>query len=418
MSEHSQPRAVRGPEQRAPEYELLSREGAAEPFGIYQRIREQAPVYWSRVMHCWLIMGYEEVTQSFRHPLLSSRRVEQTLEVQLQHLAPSSKKDVLRLSKKLITMKDVPEHIFTRKWTGRGFGPHLLATWRPLVQRVVDEVLEKVRGREGMDVVKDFAEPIPAQVMAGLFGVSPSDQEHFHQCAERVAAFFGGASRALEQAVPVANKAIGELELYFQQRIAEQRSRPEDNLLGLWLAGHEGQELDVEDVVAQCIAAIVGGNITTADQIAIGVDVLLRHPEQLRKLREQPELFKPAMEELLRFDSSVPFMHRVVQDDFELGGQRLKKGQMVFLGLTAANHDPTVYEEPERFDVTRKPGQHLGYGTGRHVCLGIHLARVELELGLGTLFTRMPDLRLDSARPARPRFNWVTRGYESLPVRF
>nr|UYH37516.1 cytochrome P450 [Myxococcaceae bacterium MCy9487] len=403
---------------QAPELGLLTREGAIRAAEIYRQIREASSVSWSQTFMGWLIMGHAEVTSAFRHALLSSERVEATLEPQLRRAAPGTTEHLLRFTKKFITMKDGNAHAATRKWSSRGFGPQRLASWRPVVEQVTRELLDAVQARGELDVVKDFAEPLPGRVITALFGVAPADQPMFHECSELIAAFFGGALHQMELAAPRANAAIMRLDAYFRRRIAQERQQPGEDLLGLWIAGHEGAELDEEDVVAQCIATLVGGNITTSDQLAIGARVFLENPEQLRLLREQPELGRQAAEELVRFEGSVPFMHRIVKEDFEFGGKPFKKGQTAFLGITSGSHDPRVFDAPERFDILRKPGPSLGYGTGRHTCLGIHLARLELEVALGMLFQRMPGLRLDEQRPPRVKFNLLTRGLESLKVRF
>ncbi|WP_158625189.1 cytochrome P450 [Corallococcus terminator] len=403
---------------QAPELGLMTREGAVRAADIYQRIREAAPVSWSPTFMGWLIMGHAEVTSAFRHPQLSSERVDATLEPQLRRAAPGTTDHLLRFTRRFITMKDGTAHATTRRWASRGFGPQRLASWRPVVERTTHDLLDAVATRGELDVVKDFADPFPGRVITALFGVAPADQAMFHECSERIASFFGGALHQMEAAAPRANAAIARLDAYFRGRLAQERHQPGEDLLGLWIAGHEGAELDEEDIVAQCIATLVGGNITTTDQLAIGARVFLEHPEQLRLLREQPELARPAAEELVRFEGSVPFMHRIVKEDFEFGGKPFKKGQTAFLGITSGNHDPRVFEAPERFDILRKPGPNLGYGTGRHTCLGIHLARLELEVALQTLFQRLPGLRLDERRPPRVKFNLLTRGLESLMVRF
>jgi len=190
-------------------------------------------------------------------------------------------------------------------------------------------------------------------------------------------------------------------------------------MLSTMVHAQEEGRLDEGELIANAILILTAGHITTVDQLSNGVHALLTHPEQLRKLRENPSLMKSAVEEMLRFCPAVPFIHRIAAEDFELHGRKIQKGQLVFLGMAAANRDPAVFPEPERFDITRQNNKHLSFAFGPHMCLGAPLARVELEIGLAALLERMPDLRLDEAQPPRIKCNsLVFRGFEALPVRW
>ena len=200
--------------------------------------------------------------------------------------------------------------------------------------------------------------------------------------------------------------------------MVQRRCKPGHDLMSLFLAQQEQGLWDEEDLSAQCVMILVGGHVTTIDQLCNGAHALLKHPAQWQKLREQPELIHAAVEEVLRYDTSVPFIHRIARENLVIRGQHIPKGQFVFLGLASANHDPEQFSNPERFDITRTPNRHVAFGHGPHLCLGGELARRELEIGFGTLFRRLPDLQF-AAQPAELRCeSLLLRGFKSMPLVF
>ena len=171
----------------------------------------------------------------------------------------------------------------------------------------------------------------------------------------------------------------------------------------------------MEDVIAHCVVLMFGGHVTVIHQLSNGMHALLTHPDQYRTLQDHPELLPAAVEEMMRYDVSAPWVHRLVTDDIEIGGQQLRAGQMVYLGMGAANHDPEHFEHPEVFDITRSPNPHLTFGLGHHRCLAAPLARKELEIGVAQLLARFPQLRLDpDSPPCRQYENLILRGFSSM----
>jgi cytochrome P450 len=270
-----------------------------------------------------------------------------------------------------------------------------------------------------MDLIADLAGPLPAIVIAELFGIPPQDRELFHQWSMAGARFFGGAVGDPQEAARAANEASLRQERYFGDLLEERRRRPGDDLMSLLVRGQAEGRLTAEEVCAQCHLLLAAGHITTMDQLGNTVLALLNNPGQWGRLRDDPSLVRSAAEEGLRYDGTAQLLQRIACADLVLRGRTIRQGDLLYLSLGAANRDPEVFPEPDRFFVGRDDNRHLAFGAGPHSCLGMTLARRELEVSLGRLAGRMPRLRFDKQRPPRRRTdNLVFRGLESLPVRF
>jgi cytochrome P450 PksS len=241
----------------------------------------------------------------------------------------------------------------------------------------------------------------------------------FHQWAMEIARFFGGAIGDPEKAARAANQAILNHERYFLDLLEQRQRRPGDDVMSLLLQGQAEGRLSAEEVCAQCIGLLAAGQVTTMYQLGNAALALLKNPEQWRRLRDDSGLVRSALEEGLRYDPALQLIQRIAREDLRLRGQTIRKGDLVYLSLGAANRDPEVFAEPDRFDVGRSDNRHLTFGAGPHLCLGMTLARREMEVALGRLVVRMPRLRFDEERPRRRRADSLGfRGLESLPVRF
>jgi cytochrome P450 len=332
---------------------------------------------------------------------------------------PALAADFTRINKRMMIMKDGPEHHRLRVLGNHAFTPSALQRWQSVIERVVDELLDAALPRGRMDVIDDLARPLPAIVIAELFGIPPEDRELFHQRSMAGARFFGGAVGDPEEAARAANEAARNQERYFLDLLEQRRRRPGDDLMSLLLQGQAEGRLTAEEVCAQCMMLLGAGHITTMDQLGNTVLALLNNPEQLDRLRDDPALVRPAVEEGLRYDGTAQLLQRIARADLRLRGQTIRHGDLLYLSLGAANRDPEVFIEPDRFDIGRADNRHLAFGAGPHLCLGMTLARRELEVSLGRVMQRMPRLRFDEQRPMRRRADsMVLRGLESLPVRF
>jgi cytochrome P450 len=403
---------------RQPEtYPLTDPAFLEDPYPVYHRMRQQDPVYWSETLGHWVLTRYDDVLAAARHPALSSARTEVFVRAQLRGTDPALAGDFTRLITGTMLMKDGPEHHRLRVLGNHAFTPSVLGRWQPLIERVVDNLLDAALPRGRIDLIDDLARPLPAIVIAELFGIPPEDRETFHYWSMASARFFGGAVGDPEQAARAGNEAARQLERYFRE--LQQGWRPGDDLMSLLLQGQAEGRLTAEEVSSQCIVLLNAGHTTTMDQLGNTVLALLHNPEQWGRLRHDPALVRSAVEEGLRYDAAVFLLQRIAREDLSLRGQTIHEGDLLYLSLGAANRDPEVFAEPDRFDVGRADNRHLAFGAGPHLCLGMTLARRELEVALGRLVRRMPRLRFDEERPVRRRADsLVFRGLESLPVRF
>ena len=252
-------------------------------------------------------------------------------------------------------------------------------------------------------------------IICELMGIPAEDGDTLRRWAKANGKFRGLSRGDVEAAPREANEATVQIERYFLD-LVEQRRRPGDDLVSVLVAGHEEGRLSAAEVSAQCRLLFGAGHQTLIDLVCNGVHAFLSHPEQLRALRADPALIGPAVEEVLRYEPSVAFQHKVAAVDLEIGGQVIREGEAVLLGIAAANRDPEVFADPDCFDICRVARPHLSFATGAHACLGMGLARVELEVALPTLFRRFGHLCLDPEAPRRHRTTLFFRGFDALPV--
>jgi cytochrome P450 PksS len=390
-----------------------------DPYPVYHRMRQQDAVHWSDALGHWVLTRYDDVLAATRHPALSNATSEVFVRAQLRGSDPALAADYARVTTGMMLMKDGPDHRRLRVLGNHAFTPSALQRWQAVIERVVDDLLDAAQPRGRMDLIADLAAPLPAIVIAELFGIPPEDRETFHTWSMAAARFLGDAVGDPEEAARAANEAIVQEERYFRDLLKERRRRPGDDLVSLLLEGQAEGRLTAEEVCAQCILLLSAGHITTMDQLGNTVLALLKDPKQMCRLRDEPGLVPSATEEGLRYDGTVQLIQRIAREDLTLRGQTIHTGDLVYLALGAANRDPEVFPEPDRFDVGREDNRHLAFGAGTHVCLGMTLARRELEVALGRLVRRMRRLRFDEERPIPRRSDsLVFRGLESLPVRF
>lgn len=388
-------------------------------YPMLARLRSAHPVYWSDQLNAWVVTRYPDVLAALRDPVMSNRRMELVVGYQLRDSDPAIAKDYERVCLDMMLFRDGADHHRPRALGNRGFTPSVLERARPVIQRVVDHLLDSVQATGRMDANTDFAQPLPALTIAELFGIPKSDRDLFQKWSDAAAFFLGGNLTDPPREAKAANDGVLALEAYFLNLIKQRQGKPGDDLLSLLLAGQAEGRLSAEEVSAQCILILIAGHVTTIDLTANAINALLEHPDQWRALVADPSKVPAAVEEALRYDTAVPFIYRIVRGDTTIGGQKMKPGQVVYIGLSAANRDPAVFPDPDVFDLARpNKGDHLSFASGPHVCLGAGLARRELETALTALVQRMPNLRRGSAPPRRRCENIIFRGFYSLPVEF
>ena len=295
---------------------------------------------------------------------------------------------------------DPPVHETLREPVGRAFTPRRIEALLPRISAIVDSHLDRVARASEPEIVRDLALPLPAIVIAELLGVPAEDRDRFQAWSRQLAGVvFGAVERGARDAAAAAGAA--EFTRYFRALVRERAQQPGDDLVSALVPAPGARRgLDEDLLVGACSMLLFAGHETTTTLIANGVALLLEHPEQIERLRADPGLVETATEEILRFRGPARAMIRYVGEPHERGGHTLEPGQRVCLALAGANHDPTVFPAPERFDVGRTPNPHLGFGHGRHFCLGAHLARAEARIAVGALVERFPRLRLAAERVA------------------
>ncbi|HEX5747718.1 MAG TPA: cytochrome P450 [Archangium sp.] len=402
----------------------VSPKNLLEPLPLYKRLREVDPVYWSDAVHAWFITRYDDVLNCFRDPRLSANRMAfyQAQLGPLEQIGPGLIDNLMWSLSHQMSMRDGPEHIRMRRQTSAGFSPQALDAWRPAIRQTAEQLVDRVMQQGRMDVVKAVSTQLPPIVIAEFLGIPREDRDRFLEWSHPIADF--NAPAAGTDVVALAresNKAIGELVQYLKGLIEERRHNPGQDALSKMLQEQAAGRMTLDELVSNTSLILFAGHTTTTDQISNGLYALLTHPEELQKLQSDLGLVKSAVEEMLRFSPAVPFMHRIASETFELRGKTIKKGDVVFMGLAAANRDPQAFPDPDRFDISRDHlhNKHMAFTFGPHHCIGAGLARRELEITFEVLLTRLPGLRLDEEQaPQLKCHSLMFRGFESLPVRW
>jgi cytochrome P450 PksS len=328
-------------------------------------------------------------------------------------------KDYIDVTGRMMLMTDGAQHARLRRHANPRFSVQAIDDFRPMIHETVGALLDQVQEAGRMDLVKDFSGQLPLRIIMELFAIPKEDWGDFQKWSNILVNYFGAPMGDAKEEARRANEATVLLREYLTGIIRERRAKPGSDMLSLMIHAQEEGRLDEDELVANTILFLPAGYVTTVDQISNGVHALLTHPEQLHRLKEDPSLFKTAVEEVFRFAPTVLFMHRIAMEDIELRGRTIQRGQLVFLGMSAANRDPAIFKDPDRFDITRESNRHVSFGFGPHMCLGTTLARREIEIALSTLFQRMPGLRLDNDQPARIKCNSILfRGFDALPLRW
>lgn len=374
----------------------------ADPYPAYARLRAEHPVYWCEPWRSWIVTRYADVMAMLNAPARYSSAGRQT---PLLDRLPASEQERLRPLRRIFAAggllnSDPPDHTRVRRLVQRAFTPRIVAGLRPSVERIVAALLAGADRSGRLEVVGELAYPLSMRVIAELLGVPPSAGPDayrlFRDYAQALRAYFDGNGHlSAENALRVQSTTLAVYDR-FRGLLAERRAAPRDDLLtALAGANESGDFLSEEELLATCAILFQAGHETTANLIANGLFTLLRHPEQMALLRDDPALLPGAIEEMLRWVGSVPAVRRVVTAEVEVHGVRLRRGQLVNLVLASANRDPAAFADPERFDIRRPAAElrHVAFGHGVHFCIGAALARLETSIALPALLARRPALR-------------------------
>ena len=390
----------------------MAPEFVADPYPTYHRLRAEDPVHQSP-LGFWVLTRYEDVVSTLRDPRLIKEPIAAFVAARFGLQAPPLGMGLSMLD------RDPPDHTRLRGLVSKAFTPRVIEQMRSHIQQIVDGLLDRVQGDRGMDLIEQFAYPLPVIVICEMLGVPVADHERFKGWGLDIAR--GLDAIMLPPDSPVAERSVlarRALADYFRGLIAERRRAPRDDMLsGLIAAEEAGDKLSEDELLATCILLLVAGHETTVNLIGNGSLALLRHPDQLRRLREDPGLIVTAVEELLRFDGPVQRTARIPSEDVTIGGKIIGKGEMVMPFIGAADRDPAQFPDPDRLDIGRTENRHIAFGWGIHFCIGAPLARVEGQIAINTLLRRMPRLTLATAEPQH-RQSLTLRGLTSLPVSF
>jgi cytochrome P450 len=388
-----------------------------DPYAYYRALRSEAPVHYDRHSGEVILTRYRDVVTALKDPRLSSRRVVET-GIPVPNFFLWAMRPVSGLLARQMLFSDPPDHTRLRGLANRAFTPRAVQVMRPTVERIADELLQRVDDSPEVDLIRDYAVWLPLLVIAEMLGVPTQHRAAFKVWSDDLALFIGGSTRPLPVVLSRAARGVFQLRRYFRGLLRQRRrSAPVDDLLGALIAVEEkGDTLTEDELLANAILLLAAGHETTTNLIGNGMLALLRHPDQLQLLRTQRELMGSAVEELLRYESPVQWTGRVTLEPVEIDGYRVAAGQTVAIGVGAANRDPAQFTEPDRLDVRRRDNSHLAFGHGIHFCLGSALARLEGEVALGALLDHYPEIRLADG-PIHWHENFTLRGLKSLPVR-
>lgn len=394
-------------------YQLLDPEVLANPYPLYQRLRTEVPVYWDPYLHVWVVTRYADVITVLHH--FSANRTpspEQLAAIGLAELGP-----LAQVMVKQMLFMDAPDHTRLRGLASTAFTPARVEALRSHIREILDNLMEPLLDAGHMDVIADLAAPLPAIVTAEMMGVPTTDADQLKEWSADFAEVLGNFQHNPDRASRTL-KCVEEMTSYYREAIQSQRVQPCDGLINALLTAEiDGDRLTEEEIIASCIVTMVGGQETTTNLIGNGVLTLLRHPDQLERLRNDLTLIQSAVEELLRYESPSQHTARICPADTELGGKMIRKGQAVIAVMGAGNRDPERFPDPDRLDLGRTDNRHLAFGWASHFCFGAPLARIEGQLVFEAIASRLSNLSLEPG-PLVWRDNLGLRGLTSLPVRF
>lgn len=394
--------------------ELLTPSFFADPYPVYARMRDQGPVYWSERLRRLVVVHYRECEAGLRDPRWSKQMVPALMENRPESARAELAPMVNALSRQML-FADPPDHTRLRSLVNKAFTPRTVEGLRSRIAEITGRLLDQVAGRGEMDVIRDFAYPLPATVICEMLGIPLEQRDQFKRWSDDVAAWIGNMEGDPEIDRRT-QRSLAEAGDYFAAFGAELRENPRDDLMSALVhAEEDGDGLSLEELMANAMLLLAAGHETTTNLIGNGLLALLRNPEQLQRLRQDPQLAGTAVEEFLRYDSPAQLVARLAVTEMEVAGQALPPGTVVGYLLGAANRDPRQFENADQLDVGRQNNKHLSFAHGIHFCLGAALARAEGEIALTAILDRLGNLQLAAAE-VRFAPNFTLRGLESLPV--
>ncbi|MBN9415137.1 MAG: cytochrome P450 [Candidatus Eremiobacteraeota bacterium] len=388
---------------------LVDPEKLRNPFPDYEYYRREKPVFFYEPMNAWFVFRYADVDKLFHDERLSNNRMTGYVPSALPAYREALEWLFSNYFRHWLLSLDGEAHRRLRRQLQPHFSERAVAAWVPVIEQTTHQLLDRVAGQGHMDFSLDFAYELPVLVISSILGVPAGEQRRIIKWSDHLANYFN-VIPATEQTSSEMVESTREMIDYLENLLQQRRKEPREDLFSAMAAN------DLEDavIVANAMVLLVAGHETTRNLMGSCLSLLLRNPDQLERLRGDMTLLPRAVEETLRMEPANPIMARLIAEDFEYQGAALQKGQLLFLGIGSANRDPEFVADPERFDIGRKPGKHLGFGSGPHFCIGSILAKREATIALRELLTRFPNLRSNGPE------EWTTqagmRGPLRLPV--
>ncbi|HIF92883.1 MAG TPA: cytochrome P450 [Myxococcales bacterium] len=375
-----------------------------DPYATYRAMRDEAPVMHVPGLGFWAVSRYADVQTALREPeTFSSRR--------------SLDSDDGLSNVPMIVIMDPPRHGELRSLLSRAFTPRRVDEFAKRIREISIELIEQFIEAGSCDLWRDFSAPLPTIVIAELLGVPPEDREMFKEKSTALVKMVGPGMDMDPAALESSSNPVMELAGYLASIFDEKRKNPTDDLMGALLAAEvNGKRLDQAELVGFAVLLLIAGNETTTNLISNAAVLLDQHPDQRAYMFEDPARIETAVDEFLRFESPVQGLERIVTQELTLGGEKLKRGDKVFLMVGAANRDERVIENPDEFNIRRTPNPHLAFGWGGHFCLGANLARMETRIAFEEIAKRLPEYHVSA--PTERLYSGAFRGLLSVPIEF
>lgn len=390
--------------EESPKNALFTPDFTQNPYPVYARLREEEPIaqlMFPDGQFGWMITRYEDAAEVLK----DNRFIKDMTKV-----FGSGSQSIFTSN---MLFSDPPDHRRLRGLVQQGFTPKLVESMREHIQQIADGLLDAIEGKDRMSLIDDYAFPLPIIVISEILGVPIEDQDKFRVWSNSII----GASNAEEG--PDVYRHMQEFTEYLGHWFAKVRENPGDDLISQLISAEEaGEKLSEQEIYGVVALLIIAGHETTVNLIGNGMISLLQHPDQLEKLRENPDLIKSAIEEMLRYNGPVEFStSRWAGEDLEFRGNQMKRGDLVVVALDSANRDGDHFSDPDLFDITRERSRHLAFGHGIHMCLGAPLARLEGEIAINTLLRRFPNIRMrEDADALEWRPGMIVRGVKEIPL--
>lgn len=394
--------------------DLFTPDLIANPHPVLHQLRAHSPITWVEPLHGYLLTRHADIVAALKDRRLVPANMGQGLDRLSQEerdeLAP-----VWQSVQLWMGHTDETDHLRFQQLLKRYFTPSTVNKLRPRVRELAEELIAAVKDQGGMDVVRDLAYPLPANVIAEMLGMPTDERERLQEWSKDILALFAPADM---DALRRCQRSVLEMQDYVRGLVAARRADPRDDLISTFVAAEAEGVVNEDEIVANCVLLLFAGHETTANLIANGLVLLFENPDQFELLKQRPELMASAVEEMLRCDGPAGVIIRVAAEPVEIAGREIPAGTNVYLAMLAGNRDPEVFADPDEFDITRTPNRHTAFGLGSFYCLGAALARMEADVCFTVLREQVPDLRPDYDRVDWVATQFASRRLASLRVAF